>query len=683
MITATSSLGLLQYWPIDLSKRFVASKYWQEFWSYAMIITGIPFTFGIINFVPQLCFEFDIVSYISSKIPKSNASSHYLISQFCSQNLSLIFHIVNMMRFIKGNAFINTSNRKKHLNKWSFKSVIITIILVPVAIVQICYILMIFGGICGFIFSTLRIMLMLSTFLICYATYFPMLIIVTVPYIVNIKATFQTYHRRKTMVRKAIRNCHQKLEEKTNQLQKHLSLNQSAEIDGKITLYIRINHHISESINPSSVQLLQTNNTKYSMSIINNWEQASIDSEAASNLSCLIGNNELTICQETHNESGISKKKTYHYDTSYKWDILLYAGKTYWEILPHCSDQNTRSQHGYKIAKDKSMTVNVKVTDSEFRRLKFDCETQCLKMTWNTSSNHDYSPFFRDPKSKMAVEVDVPEILMRIKHVIHAKLLEIVKFNQSHLNYDTYKIIIQYKKTENQLKLKLPSCNNDYFYFGCNRDLILLLGHVGRYLQKWDSKIFCRNLDSNIVYYDLSTMEDMDVIGIPQNLFDYICDNVTNLTMSCYVAVAKVIFGTIFYFFLVIAIFGYNGHDSPATFFSSMSNTSISLSIIIVILGFIRVSQHDEKKMNDRILQVLFAYKRGYKLVDTPHISVCDPSWNRDIKNTCHRWCAKLKSNCNLCKMLHQLCQCFRNRRLPEDPSRINLINDNTNCVVV
>ena len=69
-------------------------------------------------------------------------------------------------------------------------------------------------------------------------------------------------------------------------------------------------------------------------------------------------------------------------------------------------------------------------------------------MTWKSSSNQDYNRFSIEFKLKKDIEVDVPELLQDIKPIIHAKILEIVKCHQQYLHYGTYKIIMQYYKTE-------------------------------------------------------------------------------------------------------------------------------------------------------------------------------------------------------------------------------------------
>ena len=563
----------------------------------------ISFAISLINFIPQLWFGFDIVYLITSKFPKSNLSNHNLIGQ----GLRLIFHFTNMLRFIEGNASITSLIVVEQRIIWYLKSVGIGILWLLVATGQIVYMMVIFAGICGIIFSLFLIILTISSFLICYASFFSTLIVITVPYIIIFKVSCQGYLTKKAMVIRTIRKCQQELSQRVNLLLQNLSLRSSTEVAGKIPIYIRINQDISLQIHPSSEELFKTDtNTNWKLSVINSCLETSIHATAITNIKFLIQGNSFAVFENSLSSATI-------YDTTNNWNVYLYTRNACWEIVLDCSDQRVQSASRYKMNNNKSMTIDVETTDKDFFRLSFNSNTQCLQATWKSSFNQDFD-IPNNNNSDMAVEVDVPQILRDIKHVIREKLLKVVKFQEKHLEYGTYKIVIEYLKTQDTLTLSLPSCNNDYFYAKCNSELIPLITYIGGYLKAWHSNAFRQHLNSNAIYHDLSTIEDVKVVGIPKKLFDYICGPLTNLTVSWYVALAKIILVSIYYAILVIAIFAFSRIDCPATFFTTLTNTPVSLAALVVILGFITVPQYDEKKIKDGILDALFDYKRGYTL---------------------------------------------------------------------
>ena len=177
IITLTEVFFILHFQRVQLKHTIAYVDYLKQFIDYAGKYIDIPIGLGLINFIPQLCFRFDIVSVISNKIPKSNINKYNLMTQFCIQQVSLIFHFINILRFIKDNSNTRKSITVQHYNICSIiKYVTTVIVLMTIGVIQVCYIFLIFIGICAIIFSVLRAMIATSSFLICYSSFFSIVI---------------------------------------------------------------------------------------------------------------------------------------------------------------------------------------------------------------------------------------------------------------------------------------------------------------------------------------------------------------------------------------------------------------------------------------------------------------------------------------------------------------------------
>lgn len=627
---ATSALAVLQFQPIVLISELHLSENNHTLHRATITAVIIFFILGLFNLIPQVILGDNMVQFVSRHVQKSILTYSCWICQFCQQKIYLIIHFANMLRFTNGKIYLWPYN-KSHENRCltTFKK----ILLLFGIFFSYFYMLAIIAGICGLIFNVLRMLMITSTFLICYSSYFSKLIIVTVPYLIGIKVKYQSYINKKRIIERAIRRSKENLNKMMDCMLKDLSLHDpNDEAQGNITIYVRMNQEILNDYDVREVEasfLFKSNDSKVKLEIgvdqrdsnsciiIDKAEQRSADNENLENM-CEVNIATLNITtseiywSNANNSLEQRIKIPNNSDGQIEWIARLNVGKKYWKIL---------HKRMYSISRDVSFAIERNIQDHPKSILNFDADTHILQMKWMESEqNNQYKYNPTQSNFNDFVEVDVPEMLLDIKDCIHNELARLIKDN-SEINQalETFRINISYLKTKDELTLTLPSSNDNYFYHGCNIDLVPVMTHIGNYLyQNWDIRAFRRQLYSNNLYYDVAPMGHTECIGIPKNLYDYICSDVTSLTFSFRAAVTEIIFGTILYIVLIAGVFAFTRVDSPVVFLSTLSNVPISLAVIVLIIGFINVRQCDEQTIKADILDALLTYKRGYRLFCTP-----------------------------------------------------------------
>lgn len=217
------------------------------------------------------------------------------------------------------------------------------------------------------------------------------------------------------------------------------------------------------------------------------------------------------------------------------------------------------------------------------------------------------------------IEVDVPEMLYEIKDDLRRELIVIISTRNLNLQNANYKITVDYQKMpQNSPIISLPSINNESFYSGCNNDLDDFKMHISSHLTDWNIHAFGSRLQSQKVFYDISSVENIDCFGIDKGLYDYICNVVTSLNQLFYSTIFQIIIGMYLCFILNFAIFVFARIDSSITYISTLSQAPISLAAIVVIIGYISIPSYDDSKIKKNILEILFKSKRGYFLFCPP-----------------------------------------------------------------
>lgn len=584
-------------------------------------MVSIIYLLGIINLIPQFCGRDDTDLFTSQLIQKSFISKKFRRFRFVKyfiRQIYILLHFANSLRLCSGKRY---NPRKGGFAK---------ILRLALNFIAIFYIFSILVPIYYYIFYVTRALTFICVFLIFNSDYFTKLIIITSACVVGVKAIARSFLKTEDIIARIIIHLQGQLNDKTQNFLKKLHPNDSEDTEGEMTIYLRINDSISES--SSSSHKLVIGNGNDCKVLLSTGEAPGVAHGVRSNWPRFVINNSNLVLYNGNTSEEI-KRMTLQEDR--KWTFCLYANRlsrserdrlqsNYKDEWKFCCKSNHSAfiPHHYSHPRNKSFTIDTSDrAQSEFRHLSFDANNNSLQMSWNCSLETDFHSSYTSDihhKQMTSIEIDVPEMLRDIEHVIDQEILNLVKEMEGKLHDESYKIKILYRKTTKVLTITLPAINDNSFYPGCNSDLIPLLTQIGKYLRTWDFRAFSHHIKSSTVYYDVSSLDNIVGLGINKKLYDYIYYRYVpaNYLLSGFF----VTFGiAIIFFNIIYGEFSIQyQNDTSSSIVTATSQLPVLLAAIVGIIGLIATPRYDEKAIEEDIGEILFKSIRGYTLFYSP-----------------------------------------------------------------
>lgn len=211
-------------------------------------------------------------------------------------------------------------------------------------------------------------------------------------------------------------------------------------------------------------------------------------------------------------------------------------------------------------------------------------------------------------------EVDVPEIILPYQDQIKNHLQQIFDDGTVQFDKGTYKILLHYIRNKNRvIEIDLPAWNDHHLYSMATQDLKAFTDQIQPFFQIGLDNIDERKKNLTKVYYRLGRIDEVDCVGIPEELYNWVRYYSPKLSFSFWSIIWKIVISSGIYAAILLAIPAYARIDKFADFNAAITKLPVSLVTIIIALKIFQESVIDQVHAKKMILSHLVRYSRGYK----------------------------------------------------------------------